>query len=79
MNQHTFEKVKEVIINHLEISPDEVKPETELIAGLGADSLDRVEITMKLEDVFEVEIQDADIAEANTVEDVVNIIEKAKQ
>jgi len=78
MNEHTFNKTKEIIAEHLECSYDDVNPETNLYKELGADSLDRVEITMKLEDEFEVEIPDSEMEDVATVEDFVNVIDKAK-
>ncbi len=45
---------------------------------LGADSLDVVEMIMALEEKFEIEIPDSEAEKIQTVQDVVNYIEKAK-
>jgi len=73
-----FDEVKEVIVEQLNVSPDEVKPEASFVEDLGADSLDVVEMIMALEEKFEIEIPDSDAENIKTVQDVVDYIEKAK-
>jgi acyl carrier protein len=73
-----FDEVKEVIVEQLNVSPDEVKPESKFVEDLGADSLDVVEMIMALEEKFEIEIPDSDAENIKTVQDVVDYIEKAK-
>jgi len=73
-----FDEVKEVIVEQLNVASDEVKPEAKFVEDLGADSLDVVEMIMALEEKFEIEIPDSDAEKIQTVQDVVNYIEKAK-
>ena len=73
-----FDEVKEVIVEQLNVAPEEVKPEAKFVEDLGADSLDVVEMIMALEEKFEIEIPDSDAEKIQTVQDVVNYIEKAK-
>jgi len=73
-----FDEVKEVIVEQLNVSPDEVKPEAKFVEDLGADSLDVVEMIMALEEKFEIEIPDSDAEKIQTVQDVVDYIETAK-
>ena len=73
-----FDEVKEVIVEQLNVSPDEVKLESDFVEDLGADSLDVVEIVMALEEKFEIEIPDDEAEKIKTVKDVVDYIEKAK-
>ncbi|MCB4748908.1 MAG: acyl carrier protein, partial [Sulfurovum sp.] len=44
-----FDDVKEVVVEQLNVSPDEVKEESKFVEDLGADSLDVVELVMALE------------------------------
>lgn len=44
------------------------------LAGLGADSLDRLEITLELEDAFQIELTDEEGERAQTIGDVVNLV-----
>ena len=73
-----FDEVKEVIVEQLNVSPEEVKPEAKFVEDLGADSLDVVEMIMALEEKFEIEIPDSEAEKIQTVQDVVDYIEKAK-
>jgi len=75
---NTFEQVKEVIVEQLNVSPEEVKPEANFVEDLGADSLDVVEMIMALEERFGIEIPDSEAENIKTVQDVVDYIEKAK-
>lgn len=73
-----FEGVKDVI---REISPDtdleSVTEETSIVDDLDVDSLDVVEIIMKIEDTFEVKVADEDAQEWKNIGDVIDyIIEK---
>jgi acyl carrier protein len=77
---NTFERVKKVLVEQLDVSEDEVTPQASLVDDLGADSLDVVEIIMGLEEEFDIEIPDED-AEKNisTVQGIVDYVdEKAK-
>jgi len=73
-----FDEVKEVIVEQLNVSPDEVKPEAKFVEDLGADSLDVVEMIMALEEKFGIEIPDSDAEKIQTVQDVVDYIQNAK-
>jgi len=75
----TFEQVKEVIVEQLNVNEDEVKPESNFVEDLGADSLDVVELIMALEEKFEIEIPDSEAEKIKTVQDVVDYIEKHKK
>ncbi|WP_456479387.1 acyl carrier protein [Nautilia sp.] len=73
-----FDEVKEVIVEQLNVAPEEVKPEAKFVEDLGADSLDVVEMIMALEEKFEIEIPDSEAEKIQTVQDVIDYIEKAK-
>ena len=73
-----FKKITDVIVSKLEVKAEDVKMESEFSNDLGADSLDRVELVMALEDEFEVEILDSDAEKFQKVADVVAFIESKK-
>jgi len=70
----TEEKVKNIIIEQLGVSTDEVVPEASFIDDLGADSLDLVELVMVLEEEFGKEIPDEAAEKIQTVQDAINYI-----
>jgi acyl carrier protein len=73
--QEIFAIVKE----HLEgrgIESDDVTMEADLAGDLGLDSLDTVELTLALEQHYEIEIPDEELQDLATVKDAVQLIEK---
>jgi acyl carrier protein len=74
-----YAKVKEIVIELLEVEPDEVTPEASFKDTLEADSLDLVELLMAFEDEFGQAIPDEDVKEIVTVGDAVAYIEKQSQ
>ena len=76
--EEIFKKITDVIVSKLEVKAEDVKMESEFSNDLGADSLDRVELVMALEDEFEVEILDSDAEKFQKVADVVAYIEAKK-
>ena len=79
MHEEIFKKVTDVIVAKLEVKAEDVKPESEFGNDLGADSLDRVELVMALEDEFDVEILDSDAEKFQKVSDVVAFLEAHKK
>jgi acyl carrier protein len=72
----TFDRVKKVIVEQLDVSEEEVTPEASFVDDLGADSLDVVELVMGLEEEFEIEIPDEDAEKIRNVQDAVKYIEE---
>jgi acyl carrier protein len=71
----TEEKVKNIIIEQLGVSADEVVPEASFVDDLGADSLDLVELVMVLEEEFGKEIPDEDAEKIQKVQDAINYVD----
>ena len=71
----TFEEVKAIIVDLLNVDPDKVKPEARFREELEADSLDLVELIMAFEDKFGGEISDEDAQTITTVGEAVKYID----
>lgn len=69
----TFKKVKEIVVDQLGVSEEEVKLETSFIDDLGADSLDLFQLVMELEDAFNIKVEN--VENLKTVGDAVKYIE----
>lgn len=69
-----FDRVKEIIVDQLEVDEEAVTPEASFVDDLGADSLDIVELVMALEEEFGIEIPDEDAEKITTVGDAVEYI-----
>jgi acyl carrier protein len=72
----TFDRVKKVIVEQLDVSAEEVTENASFTEDLGADSLDVVELVMGLEEEFEIEIPDEDSEKIATVADAVKYIDE---
>ncbi len=70
-----FEKVKELIIEQLDVEEDKVVASANIQDDLGADSLDIVDLIMSVEEEFDTEIPDEAVESIKTVGDVVKYIE----
>ena len=72
-----FEKMCELISEQFGVDAGSITMETSLKENLGADSLDLVELTMAVEEEFEVgEVQDEDLEHMTTVGDIVNFVNR---
>jgi acyl carrier protein len=69
------ERVKQIIVDQLGVSAEQVTPEASFIDDLGADSLDTVELVMALEEEFDIEIPDEDAEKMTTVADAIKYLE----
>jgi len=70
------QKVSQIIAEQLGIEASKVKPAASFADDLGADSLDRVELVMALEEAFGVEIPDDDADKIVTVQDAIDYVQK---
>ena len=68
------ERVKKIVVEHLNVDPEKVTPEASFIEDLGADSLDTVELVMAFEEEFGIEIPDDAAEHIQTVGDAVKFI-----
>ena len=72
-----FEKLKEIIVDVLNVGEEEVKMESTFVDDLGADSLDIFQIIMGIEEAFDIEIENEDAEKIVTVGDAVEQIKSA--
>lgn len=76
-SQSVGDRVKKVILKELEnVEADKLTPEASFMDDLGADSLDTVELVMRFEEEFEIEIPDEDAEKIQTVQDSISYIEQ---
>jgi acyl carrier protein len=71
-------KVKEIIVDQLNVDVADVKPEASFIDDLDADSLDNVELIMAFEEEFGLEIPDEEAEKIKTVGDAISYIKSAQ-
>jgi acyl carrier protein len=81
MSDKTIEqRVKEIIVNQLNVNEEQITPQASFLDDLGADSLDTVELIMAFEEEFKDEINgeipEAEAEKLQTVGDVIAYIDQ---
>jgi len=69
------DRVTQIIMDQLGVEQAEVTPGASFVDDLGADSLDRVELIMAIEEAFDLEIPDEQAEKITTVQDAVTYIQ----
>ncbi len=72
---NTIDQVKAIIADQLGMAIDEINAESKVKDDLGADSLDMVELVMKLEEEFSLKIAEEDLKQIITVMDIANYLQ----
>jgi acyl carrier protein len=72
---NTLIRLQAIVGKQLGIDPNQIKPESDFVKELGADSLDVVELVMAIEDEFDMEIEDQVASQITTVQDALDYIE----
>ena len=70
----TGDRVREIIADELGVEMEKVTDDAAFVEDLGADSLDTVELVMRFEEEFEVEIPDEDAEKMLTVGDAIRYL-----
>jgi acyl carrier protein len=67
-------KIRDIVVEELGVSAEKVTEEARFIEDLGADSIGVMELVMKMEEAFDVQIPDQDIEKIRTVRDAIDYI-----
>ncbi|WP_294405957.1 acyl carrier protein [uncultured Ruminococcus sp.] len=70
-----FDKIRDIIVEQLDVEEEKVTAEASISEDLGADSLDVVDLVMSIEESFDIEIPDEEVENIKTVGDIVKFIE----
>ena len=71
-------EIIEIIAEQLVIDAETIKPESNIIEDLKADSLAIVEMLMAIEEKFDVSVPDEDVPNLKTVQDIADYVESKK-
>lgn len=71
-----FDKLVEIMMDHLSIQPQDITLDTSFKDDLAVDSLDLYDLVMALEEEFNVEMPQDRLAEVETVEDLIKILKE---
>ena len=75
MESEVFDRIREYLADKLDVDPDKITPDSDIVEDFGADSLDVVDMITTLSDEFGVDIPDEEIENFHTVGDVVQYVE----
>lgn len=73
-----YDEIKEIIVEQLNADEEFITPKTNLLSDLNADSLDAVEVILAIEDKYDIEVTDDEADSLNTVQDIVNLVERKR-
>ncbi|MBF0530027.1 MAG: acyl carrier protein [Deltaproteobacteria bacterium] len=73
------ERVKQIVADQLGVDLSDVTPEASFVDDLGADSLDRVELIMAMEEEFDIKVDDQDAEKIKTVGQLADFIVNLKK
>ena len=74
-----FEKLKEILVDELQIEEELITPDAELTNDLGINSIELADLVMLCEDKFNIEINDDNIGSFVTIGDVVEYLERLEK
>lgn len=74
--QDIEKKVTDILVDKLDVGPEEVKSEANFESDLGGDSLDLVMVIMEIEKNFNISVTDEEADQVNTVGDIIGLVEK---
>lgn len=82
MSEETVEsiesKVKDIVVDILRVERSELSSSSHLMADLGADSLDALDVALRVEKVFNIQIPDESIKNFLTIGEIVRGINEYK-
>lgn len=71
-----LEKLKEILVDEMQIKAELIKPEAELINDLGMNSIELSELVLACEEKFDIQVDEETARTFVTVQDVVNYMEQ---
>lgn len=71
-----FEKLKEIIVNYVEVEPENIHPESRFMEDLGFTSFDFMSMLGEIEEEFDIEVEQQEAADIRTVQEAVDYLEK---
>lgn len=74
-----FEKLADIIVNYVEVSKENIKPESRFMEDLGFTSFDFMSMLGEVEEEFDVELNEEEAANIRTVQEAVDYLEKISQ
>lgn len=78
MDESLYEAVTGILVEKFLIDPEKIAPDVSLVLDLEFDSLDEVQLLRALEKAFEIEIGSSELADLDTISEVVGLVSKKR-
>ena len=78
MNEEIFDRLKEIIVDELDIDGSEIKPESVLLSDLDINSLELMNLVMVVEEKYNIFLDEERLRDIKTVGDVVSYVAELK-
>ena len=77
-NNKNMEKIKKIIAEQLNLPIEDIQENSSLLNDLGADSLEKIEISMAVEKAYAIHISDDEFLKIQTVGDICQLVEQKR-
>lgn len=74
--QEIFDTIKEILVKDFDCDESKIKMESNLVEDLDLDSIDAVDLVVKLQSIINRKVDPEDFKQIRTLQDVVNAVEK---
>ena len=71
-----FKTISEMLVSDFEIKPEQIKPEVKLFEDLDLDSIDAVDLIVRLQKIIKRKVNAEDFKQIRTLDDVVKVVER---
>jgi acyl carrier protein len=76
MDSRTREQIRDALITMFELSPEEVHPGARLVDDLGLDSIDAVDLSVRIQEITGRTIEEEHLKSIETVADIFTVIQQ---
>jgi Acyl carrier protein len=74
--EEIYKKISEILVSDFEIKPEQIKPEVKLFEDLDLDSIDAVDLIVRLQKIIKRKVNADDFKQIRTLDDVVKVVER---
>lgn len=71
-----FKHIKDILVKEFDIEADKLKPESLLVEDLDLDSIDAVDLVVRLQGIIGCKVEPEDFKQIRTLQDMVDAVEK---
>ena len=73
---NSLEQLKDIIVNYVEVEPEQIRPDSRFMEDLGFTSFDFMSMLGEIEEVFDVEVDQQEAAKIRSVQEAVDYLDR---